>query len=681
MWFIKLIVSFFFFIDKLVYGFIPTIYDLLIQISRTTILSQSEINEFYQKVYLLLAVFMLFKVGFSLITYVVNPDDFSDKNKGVGKIGQNVIISLCLLVLVPYVFSMAYELQTIVLEDNILAKLLLNKKNDNSIDYLNTAGESMAFTTLNAFYTPNVSLNYLYECTAIYDNEGSGKLNPKCFGVNQNEDGTFSPTDNSDSTMHYYVADDNKTDETKPLTREQYYTYLTGLRTKQMDLMFRLDFTKATTINNRTGEDTFLIDYKPIFSTVTGIIVVFLLVGFCLDVGLRSVKLAFLQMMAPIPIISYIDPKSGKDGIFKKWYKMCFSTFLSLFVRLFALYFAVYIITQVGQMTDVVNGALVSNRFVQIFIIIGVLMFAKQLPKILEGLGIKMDGDGKFNLNPLKKMEDGALGGKRLTGAAAGFAVGALGNKGNPLKAIGGAFRGASGNQGLSGAARHQADVNKQLRQAKLDGSTIGGRMNARWQNLTGAKGFNNVESDRKHIESLKKFADAGGKIENRAIEKIKNGEAKDLSEKYLSMEARAKKMQEAYSKNQEMEFLDSNGKRINRKVTEQDIAQAQMAAGEYLNNAARDEYIKRAVEDESFDAAMTSQLNDFEKYAQEAGKSTYTIGKKDDKGNTVSIGKQIHSNVGATKGEITELDIATRDKDVANQANQKYVEAAKIKK
>lgn len=498
MWFIKLIVSFFFFIDKLVYGFIPTIYDLLIQISRTTILSQSEINEFYQKVYLLLAVFMLFKVGFSLITYVVNPDDFSDKNKGVGKIGQNVIISLCLLVLVPYVFSMAYELQTIVLEDNILAKLLLNKKNDNSIDYLNTAGESMAFTTLNAFYTPNVSLNYLYECTAIYDNEGSGKLNPKCFGVNQNEDGTFSPTDNSDSTMHYYVADDNKTDETKPLTREQYYTYLTGLRTKQMDLMFRLDFTKATTINNRTGEDAFLIDYKPIFSTVTGIIVVFLLVGFCLDVGLRSVKLAFLQMMAPIPIISYIDPKSGKDGIFKKWYKMCFSTFLSLFVRLFALYFAVYIITQVGQMTDVVNGALVSNKFVQVFIIIGVLMFAKQLPKILEGLGIKMDGDGKFNLNPLKKMEDGMVGGKLVSKLGKGAAIGATGaalvggaslitgkglhGAGRAMTtAIKGGFKGNKFGKNFSNSYGAGAARKRQIAQMKNDGVSP---MGVGWENF-----------------------------------------------------------------------------------------------------------------------------------------------------------------------------------------------------
>ena len=71
--------------------------------------------------------------------------------------------------------------------------------------------------------------------------------------------------------------------------------------------------------------------------------VVLLLINFCMDVAVRSIKLAFLQLVAPIPIISYIDPKSGKDGLFKKWYDMCFKTYLSLFIRLLALYFAIYI--------------------------------------------------------------------------------------------------------------------------------------------------------------------------------------------------------------------------------------------------------------------------------------------------------------------------------------------------
>ena len=651
MWFLKLIVSFFFSMDKIIYGFISTIYDLLITISRTTILSQSQINEFYQKVYMLLGIFMLFKVGFSLITYVVNPDDFSDKNKGIGKIGQNVIISLCMLVLVPYAFNMAYDLQRIILEDNILANVILGKSDgDTDINYINTAGDTMAFTVLNAFVTPNTSLEKLNECVNIWSGDN---LNPDCFGYNLKDDGTFEESGKENNTMRGYQKDIKDTNGTI------IKNYMAGLKNENVGLMFRLNLLKATVKEN--SEEKFLIEYRYIFSTVTGVVVVLILLGFCLDVALRSVKLAFLQMIAPIPIISYIDPKSGKDGIFKKWYKMCFSTFLSLFVRLLALYFGIYIISKVTTMTDIITGSTVTNGFVRIFIIIGVLMFAKQLPKILEGLGIKIDGDGKFNLNPLKKIEDGTFGGKRLTGAAAGFAIGALGNKGNPFKAVGGAFRGFSGNQGLSGAAKHQANVNKQLRQAKLDGSTIGGRMNARWVNATGAKGFNNVEAERKKIEGLKKFSDAGAKIENRAIEKIKNGEADDLSRDYLAMQAVAERLQQQYSETGTASYKGLTGADA--------VAQAQMDANNYLNDTARNEYIDRVISGRKKDGAMVSQINDYKQYASDVG---YTA---------ANSGKAIHDQVGTVKGEITKMDIRTRNTDAANQADQKYVEAAKIKK
>ena len=83
------------------------VYDLLISIARTSVLSQGDISSMADRIYKLLAVFMVFKVTFSLIMYVVNPDDFSEKTKGVGKLTANVIISLALLILTPYIFRMA----------------------------------------------------------------------------------------------------------------------------------------------------------------------------------------------------------------------------------------------------------------------------------------------------------------------------------------------------------------------------------------------------------------------------------------------------------------------------------------------------------------------------------------------------------------------------------------------
>lgn len=384
MWFQTLMRQFFFNIDKIVFGFISTIYDLLISIARTSVLSQADILDMADRIYKLLAIFMVFKVTFSLIMYVVNPDDFSDKSKGVSKLGTNIIISLALLILTPYIFSYAYQLQTIILEDNSMATLIFgndkndeNEKDKSNSSLINSAGDVMAYTTMQPFFIPNVSFEELAVCVDLKTDD--------CF------------TSMKNINPNYSTMVDN---------------YKFGVESENFSMLFKQNLAVAKFTPNNSSEEEFIMDYSYLFSTVTGVVVVLLLLTFCLDVAVRSIKLAFLQLVAPIPIISYIDPKSGKDGLFKKWYQMCFKTFLSLFIRLLALYFAVYIISKIGELRDIIDGSDQTNFFVKIFIIIGALMFAKQLPKILEGLGIKLDGG--FQLNPLRKVEKEALGGSLL---------------------------------------------------------------------------------------------------------------------------------------------------------------------------------------------------------------------------------------------------------------------------
>ena len=450
-WFSNIFREMFYLLDKVVYNFIPQIYDLLISIARTSVLTQGDISQMADRIYKLLAIFMIFKVTLSLITYIVNPDDFSDKSKGVAKLGTNIIISLALLILTPYVFNYAFRLQTIILEDNSLATLVFGtESNDN---FLNTAGQDMSFITMSAFFSPNTSLVKLYDCTDLIevDTKGNRHFNTKCSGLDSSDYEDLG----LDDSMRGLVDDKN-------FTEEDLKDYVRGVEAGSLGLMFRKDMVKAT-----TEDKEYVIDYKYGFSTVVGVVVVLLLVTFCMDVAMRSIKLSFLQLMAPIPIISYVDPKSGKDGLFKKWYQMCFKTFLSLFVRLLALYFAVFIISKVadGKMVDIIDGSYVSNCFISIFIIIGALMFAKQLPKILEGLGIKLDGDGKFFLNPLKKFEEQAAGGKRITGAVGGALAGLP--RGQLIR---GAARGMSANKGFKGGMSKQADANRKMIESRING-------------------------------------------------------------------------------------------------------------------------------------------------------------------------------------------------------------------
>lgn len=391
MWFTTLIKQFFFSIDKIVFNFISSIYDVLITIARTSVLTQADIADMADRIYKLLAIFMVFKVTLSLITYVVNPDDFADKSKGISKLSKNIIISLALLILTPYLFSYAYQFQTIILEDNSLSVLIFGEEStSNGTDsFFNSAGDKMAYTTISAFFSPNLSLDGLIACDTISELQGEKKVfSDECY-----------------KAMEVLLDPDDVL-----FTRQSLDNYKIGVEKGVLGLMFRQEMAVAT------YENEFIMDYKFIFSTVVGVVIILLLISFCMDVAVRSIKLAFLQLVAPIPIISYVDPKSGKDGLFKKWYDMCFKTYLSLFIRLLALYFAVYIISKVSdlRLVDVIDGSYVTNGIVAIFVIIGALMFAKQLPKLLEGLGIKLDGGGKFTLNPLRKIENEALGGKLL---------------------------------------------------------------------------------------------------------------------------------------------------------------------------------------------------------------------------------------------------------------------------
>ena len=197
----------------------------------------------------------------------------------------------------------------------------------------------------------------------------------------------------------------------KKISQTTLKNYVAGVEGKSLGMMFRKEMAIAS-----DKDKNYIMDYQWLISTVVGVIILLLLVTYCMDIAVRSIKLAFLQLIAPIPVISYIDPKSGKDGLFKKWYETCFKTYLSLFIRLLVIYLAVYIISIVSdlQFVDVITGEYQTGLLIKVFIIIGALMFAKQLPEILKGLGIKLDGDGKFTLNPLRKVENQAIGGKYL---------------------------------------------------------------------------------------------------------------------------------------------------------------------------------------------------------------------------------------------------------------------------
>lgn len=373
-----------FWLDKLFYSFVPTIYDLLIDIANTTIFTEEIFDTFASKVYGLLGIFMLFKVSFSILTYIVDPDAFLDKSKGFSKLISNVIITLTLLIATPWLFSQAMEIQQIILRDNILGKIFSTTSVNPNVTA--NAGNVMAYETFKAFYHFN------------YDDYSDCKVTGKTQEFNGS----------GDCQAALGIEDDNQFDNLKN-TLNGSFNYPNIDEYMNYDLLYLKD-----------SNDEYVMYYIPIISTLAGVALLLLLVVFCFDVALRSVKLGFLRMIAPVPIISRIDPKKGKET-FDKWVKTTIGTYLDLFIRLLAIYFAIFVITQVIDLkfVDATTGLPAEvNVFVKVFIILGALLFAKQLPQLIQDLtGIKMDG--KFTLNPMNKLRQTPLVGAGVTTATA----------------------------------------------------------------------------------------------------------------------------------------------------------------------------------------------------------------------------------------------------------------------
>lgn len=361
-------------IDKMVAFVIEYLYQLIIAIADTNVFGDL-IYQYFGRIYTFLGIFMVFKLSISIINYIINPDALTDKGKGFGKLISNVVISLILLVATPTLFDVAFDIQGDILKTNVVYQVVTGKKaatGDDLYDSSEKFAEQLSFSVFSSF---------------SYRDEGDS---PYC---DEDAKGIDCNTEEGDDR---YVCDYGDTD-----------CLLDG--------------------DTVTDDDNV---YWFLLSTAVGCVVVYILLTICFDIALRSVKIGFLQIIAPIPIMLRMDP-GAKDDKFSKWLKEVGGTFLSLFIKLAALFFVIEIIRLVMNsaerealgMFETYSGSPQSGLlliFARLFIIIGCLMFAKKLPQLISDLfGIKLDGGG-FSLK--KKVAS-------TVGLGAALGVGALGAK------------------------------------------------------------------------------------------------------------------------------------------------------------------------------------------------------------------------------------------------------------
>jgi len=348
---------------QLVYSMIVFFFNIFEKIGTASIVGDSYIMEVYERVGLILGLFMLFRITFTAIQYIINPDLLSDKKSGMGNIVKKAFIVIVLLGTTPYLFQLAFKVQNIIIEEDVLPKILVGSTAETD-DF----GINLAKYTFFNFYTINPAAGDLcgenqYNAM-ILDFESSGNLNM------------------TKNCVELY--DENK---------------------------------DAWAVN---------FDYHGLLPLIVGCVLLWMIVMYTLQVAVRMFQLAYLQLIAPVPIMLYLDPKN--DEQLKKWFKQCTTTYLDFFIRVAVIYFVVFVIEIIMSedffnTIDVTGGTFFSNFYISVVLIIALLVFAKKVPDLFKELFPMGGGAAKFDfgLNPKKVLND------TMAAGLIGGTVGALG--------------------------------------------------------------------------------------------------------------------------------------------------------------------------------------------------------------------------------------------------------------
>lgn len=394
-------------IDGIVYGLLAFVTAVFYNVANAQLISGTIMHDFFSRIQLILGIIVMFKVAMSLFTGIINPDSLSDKKNGFGGIIKRVIIVLIMLVLIvpldiPGVdiddistngqvswnarmnasgiaFGTLFELQSRLLKQNVLAKLILGESGSKgtTTDSNLKSGATLSRIIFKCFFMINMDDEGEYLCPADTTITGLEETKlEKAYDIYENDDSTPGML----LTLVNLTCDDSGGSFHIPIIGT-----LFGLVGALFDLF--------------SGGSFYAFNYMFLISTIVGVFCVFVMVSYTIDAAIRLFKLMILYMISPVPIISYIDPKTEKN--FQNWVKTVLSTYLDLFIRLIIIYIIIFLIGEIDEMimngqadllgleSDGVAGGLV-GVFSRVFIYLGLFMFARKAPKfITDTLGLQ----------------------------------------------------------------------------------------------------------------------------------------------------------------------------------------------------------------------------------------------------------------------------------------------------
>ena len=327
------------------YKTIPRLYKIYYFLSNAKFLQDDVIDSLSKNLYVLVSVVMLFAFSATFLSAIVNPDILSDKKKGAWAVVKRAFISIVLIVLIPIGFDFLYAFQGNIMQNATIEKLIIGFTSDT---YKGNGGQVIAGNLLSATLYP-------IEDGIEVSDETVGELYSKMI--------TESIEDNIS------------------------------------------EFALRNSVNiapSDKNKGTFAFEFDGLICLISGAIACYILLIFAIDMAVRMFKLALLELTAPISILAYIG--AGTDTL-KSWAKEVGRTYLEVFTRIAAMGAYLLLISNLntflesptfhGKSETVDITGLKWILLLKVILVVGMLIFAKQVPEIINAaFGTKIKSKG-----------------------------------------------------------------------------------------------------------------------------------------------------------------------------------------------------------------------------------------------------------------------------------------------
>lgn len=488
---------------KPIYCLIVYMYKIFYNIATTRFLQSEIVQEISANIYTLVSVVMLFAFSVTILSAIVNPDLLSDGKKGVKAVFKRAIIALMLIVVIPFAFDELYKIQETIMKNSLIEKIVVgieyncNSSDKSKCEAGGNGGQVIAGTLMSAV---------LYLDDEMADADGNVNV--------------------SVSVSEYYSK----------MIAEDLPKYI-GAVAKNINV---------TAINpenaNISNDEAYAFKFNGLIAIVVGLVTVYILVIFAIDVAVRVFKMAFMELTAPISIVSYV---AAGDKILSSWFKELGKTYAELFVRVAAIAFYLFLVSNLSSFMEQFKNS-DWTLVLKAFLMVGMLIFAKQVPDMIGkifGVEIKsqggiagrlgnMAGVGKVAQNAWKGLTNVA----KATPLLAGAGIGALAGKGvDLLGRAGGKFAKTGLGQKINGNAVVQK-IKSAAGNASSKVSGFGSKAMTGVKNATSAiNAAAHEDNAYKAYQKLRYNEGGKGSVEKDQKEWKKTEDAKARAKAYLS--------------------------------------------------------------------------------------------------------------------------------------------------